>query len=146
MAVREVEKDIEQALEAGINARLATDGLSGVSSNTLLSGAPGEEPRFPYIFVMCRPLNHLGAGTDQWTGEAQVAIMTKHLTPHDRDATTMGDILASVAYALDYDTFTAHTTRGGSLAVRRAGGSYRFESSDNECLIDIEIIKACGTK
>jgi hypothetical protein len=146
MAVKDVEKDIEHAIEACINARLATDGVAGVSSNTLLTGAPGEEPNYPYIFVMCRPLAHRGAGTDQWTGDASVEIMTKHQTPKDRDATTMAQILGSVAYALDYDNFSTHTQRISSLALRRTGGSYTFEGSTNICSIDIEIIKACGQK
>lgn len=146
MAVQDVENDIELAVKAVLTAQLATDGITGVSIDNLTSGSPGDVPVKPYVFIACRPLMHMGAGLDQWSGDLSIQIMTKHLEGKDADAATLVDIMGSVSYALDYGNFSAQTTRLNSIALRRTGGDYQFEESENMVNLDVEIIKACGSK
>ena len=146
MAVRDVEKDIENAVKAVLEAQIDADGIMGVTFRTLTGGAPGEEPQKPYVFIACRPLNYKGGGTDQWDGELSIDIHTQHLTSYDRDATGLVEIMGSVAYALDYNDFSASTERVGAVNLRRTGGSYDFDKSHNIATIDVTIIKACNSK
>lgn len=146
MAVRDIEADVEQAVVQAINAQLQADGITGVDVDSLTSGSSGEEHRKPYAFVMCRPLSHQGASTEQWSGDLAIEIMTKHLTGRDRTAATLVNIMGSIAYALDFDNFSQYTERVGALQLRRTGGSYDFEDSTNTVTLDVDIIKACGSK
>lgn len=146
MAVREVEKDVELALMEGIKERLAADGVTGVEVDALLHGAPYDEPNYPYVFVMCQPLTHKGGTLNSWSGQASIEIKTKHITTEDRDASNMAQILGSVAYALDFDSFSTHTQRVNAVHVRRNGGNYVFDGSTNEVQISVEIVEACGQK
>lgn len=146
MTVRAVENDIETAVKAVIEAQLVTDGISGVTVDGLTLGAPGVEPKKPYVFIACRPLEHKGGQTDQWMGELQVDIHTLHLNTRDRDAADLVNIMASVAYAMDYGDFSAQTTRLNALQLRRTGGEYTFDESMNQCTIDVSVVKACGSK
>jgi len=146
MAVRAVENDIENAVKAVIEAQLITDGVVGVTVDGLTLGAPGVEPKKPYVFVVCRPLEHKGGNTDQWMGELAIDIHTLHLNTRDRTAADLTNIMASVAYAIDYGDFSAQATRLNAIQLRRTGGEYTFDDSMNQCTIDVSVIKACGSK
>lgn len=146
MAVRAIENDIETAIKLVIEDRLIVDDITGVDVDTLTNEAPGEEHRKPYIFVMCRPVTHMGGKTDQWSGQVAIEIQTKHLNNRDKNASNLVNLLASVGYALDYGDFSTKATRLNSIQLRRIGGDYTFEESMNSATIDVEIVKACGEK
>ena len=146
MTVRAVELDIERAVMLAIQDQVAADGIVGVNFNTLLSGAPGQEPEYPYVYVMCEPLTHMGGTLNQWEGTISVEIRTKHTTGNDRDAATLGDIFSAVAYTIENADFSTKTERVASLQLRRTGGGYFFEEATNTLEVSAEIVKACGSK
>lgn len=143
MAIRGVESDAEQAIVNVIKARLITDGISAHVDGLTL-GAPGQEPQMPYVFVMVRPAQHRGSAIGQWTADASIEIRTQHLDGRDRDGSMLTKLFESVAYACDFDNFTAQATRLYSINVRRTGGDYAFEESTNMVSISCELI-LCGS-
>ena len=139
-------KGIEAIIEAGfaqmIQSQLISDNFGDVRIGTITGGIIDAEKTKPFVWVGCSPMEHKGPGSHYWTGNAEIRIRTAHLTGKDRDGTTLVELLASVAYALDFGQMSPNGLN--SVAWRRLQGDWEFADSSNGVNIPVEIISACG--
>lgn len=140
--VRGVEKDIEQALKQGIEARLTADALTA-TVDTLTLGATGDEAVNPRIVIICEPAEYRGPNTGQYEANCAIMIQTDHTTGNDRDATGLADLVEAVGYCMDLNDFDGYALSLASINVRRVRGDHEIQDSHNETTIYLEV-KACG--